>query len=155
MIDANTRLLTTEDGHPAVEVRFHVRYFETDAMGIVHHSAYITWFEEGRSAFTRAIGYPYARMEREGVSLAVAEVSARYHRPARYDDEVLVLAALTQLGSRGMTFTYEIRRAAGNELLVTGTSKHISIDGEGRVKHLPAKLREALEAHPRVSAVQG
>jgi acyl-CoA thioester hydrolase len=143
MADPNTRLLTTSLGQPAVEVRFRVRYFETDAMGIVHHAAYITWFEEGRSAFTRAIGYPYSRMEHEGISLAVAEVSARYHRPARYDDEVFVLAVLTQLGSRGMTFTYEVRRTTGGELLVTGSSKHISIDGAGRVVLLPAGLKQA------------
>src|SRR5512144_417203 len=125
MSDPNTRLLTTAHGQPAVEVRFRVRYFETDAMGIVHHAAYITWFEEGRSAFTRAIGYPYSRMEQEGISLAVAEVCARYHRPARYDDEVIVRAALSQLGSRGMSFEYEVHRAAGGEVLVTGSSKHI------------------------------
>lgn len=146
MTDSNTRLLTTADGQAAVEVRFRVRYFETDAMGIVHHAAYITWFEEGRSAFTRAIGYPYSRIEQEGISLAVAEISARYHRPARYDDEVLVQAALAQRGSRGMTFTYEVRRAADGELLVTGTSKHISVDPEGRVALLPQALRRTLAA---------
>ncbi len=71
------------DGRPVVETRFHVRYFETDAMGIVHHAFYITWFEEGRSALTRALGYPYSRLEHEGISLALAEVTARYHQPAR------------------------------------------------------------------------
>ncbi|MGE5603271.1 MAG: acyl-CoA thioesterase [Nitrososphaerales archaeon] len=146
MSDSNTRLLRTAGGKPAVEVRFRVRYFETDAMGIVHHAAYITWFEEGRSAFTRAIGYPYSRMEHEGLSLAVAEVSARYHRPAHYDDEVLVLAALTQLGSRGMTFAYEVRRAADNELLASGSSRHISVNPEGRVTILPQALRATLAA---------
>ncbi len=45
---------------PVVETRFRVRFYETDQMGVVHHAAYITWFEEGRSEFTRAIGYPYA-----------------------------------------------------------------------------------------------
>lgn len=145
MTDPNTKLITTASGHPAAEVRFRVRYFETDAMGIVHHSAYITWFEEGRSAFTRAIGYPYSRMEQEGISLAVAEVSARYHRPARYDDEVVVLAELIQLGSRGMTFSYEVHRAADGELLVSGNSKHISVDGTGRVILLPPALRGALK----------
>jgi acyl-CoA thioester hydrolase len=143
MIDANANLLTTAAGHPAVEVRFRVRYFETDAMGIVHHAAYLTWFEEGRSAFTRAIGYPYSRLEQEGVSLAVAEVTARYHSPARYDDEVRVTAELLQVGSRGMTFGYEVRRAADGELLVTGSTRHISIDGQGRVTVLPKALREA------------
>ncbi len=150
MTDSNVRLLTTSSGQAAVEVRFRVRYFETDAMGIVHHAAYITWFEDGRSAFTRAIGYPYSRLEQEGISLAVAEVNARYHRPARYDDEVLVQAALAQLGSRGMTFTYEVRRAADGELLVTGSSKHISIDPEGRVTMLPRALREAITAESRI-----
>src|SRR5512132_3830036 len=117
MTDLNTRLFITPDGHHAVEVRFRVRYFETDAMGIVHHASYVTWFEEGRSAFTRAIGYPYSRMEAEGISLAVAEVNARYRRPARYDDEVVITAALTQLASRGMVFSYEVRRASDGELL--------------------------------------
>ena len=143
MTDANTRLVTTPDGHPAVEVRFRVRYFETDAMGIVHHAFYITWFEEGRSAFTRAIGYPYSRMEREGIALAVAEVNARYHRPARYDDEVIVIAAMTQLGSRGMTFGYEVRRAIDGELLVSGSTKHVSVDRAGRVALFPEELRAA------------
>ncbi len=150
MSDSNTRLLTTPPGQPAVEVRFRVRYFETDAMGIVHHASYITWFEEGRSAFTRAIGYPYSRMEQEGISLAVAEVDARYHCPARYDDEVLVLATLVRLGSRGMTFTYEVRRAADNELLVTGSSKHLSIDPQGRVVMLPRALKEAISQESRI-----
>jgi acyl-CoA thioester hydrolase len=144
MTDANTRLCTTSAGRRAVEVRFRVRYFETDAMGIVHHAFYIAWFEEGRSAFTRAIGYPYSRMEQEGLRLAVAEVSARYHRPARYDDEVVVIAALEQLGSRGMTFSYEVRRDADGELLVSGSTKHISVDGTGRVVLFPAEMRAAL-----------
>jgi acyl-CoA thioester hydrolase len=145
MTDLNTRL-TTVGGRPAVEVTFRVRYFETDAMGIVHHASYITWFEEGRSAFTRALGYPYSQLERDGVSLAVAEVTARYQRPARYDDEVQVTAALSQLGSRGMTFSYEVRRAADGELLVTGATRHVSIDAEGKVTLLPVALRERLTA---------
>ena len=65
MVDANTRPFTTAAGHPTVEVRFRVRYFETDAMGIVHHASYITWFEEGRSAFTRTLGYPYCAWRRK------------------------------------------------------------------------------------------
>ncbi|MCU0508552.1 MAG: acyl-CoA thioesterase [Anaerolineae bacterium] len=144
MTDMNTRLTTTANGLPAVEVTFRVRYFETDAMGIVHHASYITWFEEGRSAFTRAIGYPYSRMEQEGISLAVAEVVARYHRPARYDDEVRVQAALSQLGSRGMAFAYEVRRVSDDVLLVSGSTRHISVDAQGKVTVLPQSLREML-----------
>lgn len=133
-------------GQPVVETRFRVRFYETDQMGIVHHAVYITWFEEGRSAFTRAIGYPYSRLEAEGISLAVAEVTARYHRPARYDEEVIVATCLTGFLSRGMNFSYEVRRAADGELLVSGASRHISIDRAGRVIRIPDEVRERLEA---------
>lgn len=144
MSDADIRLFRTPAGQLAAEVRFRVRFFETDAMRVVHHAAYLTWFEEGRSAFTRALGYPYARMEAEGVSLAVAEVQARYHRPARYDDEVGVTVVLAEFPSRGMAFRYEVRRVSDGELLVTGSTRHISVDVEGRVVRFPEHVRAAL-----------
>lgn len=131
---------------PVTETRFRVRFFETDQMGVVHHAAYITWFEEGRSALTRDMGYPYSRMEQEGLSLAVAEVHARYHQPARYDDEVIVRVCLEELQSRGMAFSYEVRRARDDALLVTGTTRHISVDHHGRVKRIPPEIRERLAA---------
>ena len=129
---------------PVVETRFRVRFYETDQMGVVHHAAYITWFEEGRSAFTRAMGYPYSQLEREGFSLAVAEVNARYHRPAVYDEEVRVIVCLEQLQSRGMTFSYEVRRAVDGELLVSGMTKHISVDEHGQVIRISDAFREKL-----------
>ena len=142
-------LRTNPEGKLVVETRFRVRYHETDSMGIVHHAAYITWFEEGRSAFTRCIGYPYSRMEAEGIALAVAEVTARYLHPARYDDEVVVLACLDTCGSRGMAFTYEIRRAADGVLLVSGKSTHVSLGPDGCVRRLPEELRlRLLTARP-------
>jgi len=142
------------DGDLIVEIRFHVRYHETDAMGIVHHAAYITWFEEGRSAFTRAIGYPYVQMETDGISLTVAEVIARYHQPARYDDEVIVATCLSRIRSRGMTFTYEVRRATDGVLLVSGSTKHISVDATGRVKRIPDEVLAKLERGMRNSSPQ-
>lgn len=133
-------------GHWTVATRFRVRFYETDQMGVVHHSIYIRWFEEGRSAFTRALGYPYSRMEAEGLSLAVTEAQARYHRPARYDEEIAVICALEAFQSRGMTFGYEVRRAADDALLVTGRTKHISMDRHGRVIRIPETLRDRLFA---------
>ena len=133
-------------GKPVVETRFRVRFFETDQMGVVHHAAYLTWFEEGRSAFTRAMGYPYSQMEQEGFSLAVAEVRARYHQPARYDDEVVVRVCLEEFQSRGMAFSYEVCRAADGVLLVTGATRHISVDRNGHVKRIPPTIRERLAA---------
>ncbi len=140
------RLPRDADGRPVVETRFRVRYFETDAMGIVHHAAYITWFEEGRSAFTRTLGYSYARMEADGLLLALAEVHARYHLPARYDDEVIVETTLDAFPSRGMNFSYAVRRASDGALLVTGSTRQVAIDRAGRVQQVPAEIRQRILA---------
>jgi acyl-CoA thioester hydrolase len=139
---AETVLYRDAAGRLCADVRFHVRYFETDSMGVVHHAAYVVWFEEGRSAFTRALGYPYARMESEGIALAVTELAARYLRSARYDEEVIVTTTLQELRSRELVFGYEVRRAEDGERLVTGQTRLVSVDAHGQARCLPSALIE-------------
>lgn len=129
----------------SVDAVFHVRYAETDAMGIVHHASYIVWFEEGRSAYMRAHGLPYSEVERRGYYFTVVEVNARFLSPARYDDQVVVRTRLAELHSRGLTFAYEIRRLADDVLLVRGETRHICIDRTGKVQRIPEDLLAALK----------
>lgn len=120
-----------------VDTTFRVRFAETDQMGIVHHAAYIVWFEEGRSAYTREAGVPYAALEELGYSLAVSEIQARYIFPARYDQAITVRTCLTKLGSRGLTFVYEVVDPENGQLLVSGSSRHICVDHAGDVRRFP------------------
>ncbi|MBC6936967.1 MAG: acyl-CoA thioesterase [Chloroflexi bacterium] len=116
---------------------FHVRYAETDAMGVVHHASYIVYFEEGRSAYSRQRGHDYASFERSGHYLAVSEVGARYIKPAHYDDCITVRCWIGEMKSRSLTFEYEIVHADMGEPLVTGFSKHICITHDGQVVKIP------------------
>ncbi len=125
--------------------RFRVRYAETDAMGIVHHSSYIIWFEEGRSNHMRVLGFPYSRVEQMGYYFTVVEVHARYLEPARYDEEILIETWVTDLKSRGLTFNYRVYRAADETLLAEGYSRHVCITHEGRIVRIPSELRGLLE----------
>ena len=64
-----------------------VQYYETDQMGIAHHSNYIRWFEEARSYILTEIGMGYEKMEEIGIISPVLSVSAkcRYgRRKCRY-----------------------------------------------------------------------
>lgn len=133
--------MQTQDRFVA-ETSFHVRYAETDAMGIIHHASYIVYFEEGRSHYARARGSDYASFERSGYYLTVAEVSARYVKPARYGQRITVRCWIGELKSRTVTFEYEIVDAESRETLVTGLSKHICITHDGRVSTLPQEWRE-------------
>jgi len=129
-----------------IEATIRVRFAETDMMGIVHHGAYIVYFEEGRSEYSRQVGAPYAELEDSGHSLAVSEVRARYIAPARYDDVLKIRTWVKKIGSRGVTFGYEIIQLESGQTLVRGESHHICVDHNGQVKHIPepwlSKLRE-------------
>ena len=65
------------------ELNLEVRYYETDQMGIVHHSNYIRYFECGRSQMLKELGLPMERIEADGVMTPVVSVECRYKAPAR------------------------------------------------------------------------
>lgn len=116
---------------------FHVRYAETDAQQIVHHSAYIVYFEEGRSEYLRQQGTSYADFERSGFFLAVTEVNAKYIKASRYDEKLVVSCWVAEARSRTLLFQYEIREAKTEELRVTGTTKHICLTHDGQIARIP------------------
>lgn len=113
---------------PFTESRVRVRYKETDAMGIAHHSNYIVWFEIGRTDLCRAAGFPYTEIEARGRILVVTEITCRYRIPYRYDDEVVIRTSVAEAGSRSMRFAYELRDGAGEKVHATGTSSHVWVD---------------------------
>src|SRR5919107_1161786 len=75
-----------------VEVR--VRFAETDAMGVVHHAAYLPYLEEARVAYLRSVGRPYAEIRASGTDIAVMGAPGRSGQPLRFDDVVAVHARL-------------------------------------------------------------
>ena len=130
----------------SVDTSFHVRYAETDAMGIVHHANYIVWFEEARSAFMRAYGTSYRHFEAEGVQLAVSEVQARYLAPTVYDQRITIRCWVEGVQSRKMRFGYQVLDVASEQIFVTGFTEHICITPDGQVARIPQKWRELFDA---------
>lgn len=119
-----------------------VRYAETDRMGIVYHANYLVWMEVGRTDFLAALGFPYSRLEHEGVLFPTSDCSLRIIHPTRYEERLTVRTFLAAVQSRKVVFNYEISR--DHQLLVTGATTHICVDPMMRVKTLPKPLHEAL-----------
>jgi acyl-CoA thioester hydrolase len=113
-------------------------------MGIVHHSNYIRWMEEGRSDYMRRRGVNYAEVEKHGHALAVTDVHTRYYAPAHYGERVTVRTWVEALRSRALTFGYEIIEAESTRRLVTGEVQLMLIDRDGRVVTFPAEMQAAL-----------
>ncbi len=129
----------------AVETTFYVRYAETDQMGVVHHSVYTVWFEEGRSSWMRALGSNYAHFEAEGFNLSVSEVYAKYLAPARYGRRVTVRTWVEEVRSRAMKIHYEVLDTETRQRLAEGYTRHICVDREKRVARIPDRWRRFFE----------
>jgi acyl-CoA thioester hydrolase len=126
-------------------VEFRVRYAETDQMQVVYHSNYLIWCEIGRTEFIRAVGTPYAELERQNVTLAVIEASLRFHAGARYDNLIRVTTTISEVRSRTLTFDYLISNAETGEKFVTASTKLVSLTRDSRLTTLPEQLRETLQ----------
>jgi acyl-CoA thioester hydrolase len=120
------------------EIELRVRYSETDAMGYLHHSRYITYFEIGRTELFRADGGDYRRMEELGLFFVVVKVEARYRRPARYDDLLRLRTTLTRRTSVRLEHRYDLFR--GDELLAEGSSMLACVDRQGQLQQIPDDL---------------
>ena len=128
------------------ETRVRVRYAETDASGIAHHSAYVPWLEAGRVEWLRAIGMRYSELEAAGYSLPVIELHIRYVASTRFDDALVVRSALSDLRSRSLRFSYElVTDEARPRQVANGMSRHICLV-DGRVGKLPPELRDRVQA---------
>jgi acyl-CoA thioester hydrolase len=137
------------------EANVRVRYAETDQMGVAYYANYLVWFEVGRSRYCNDCGFSYRDMEREtGLFMIVAEARCRYKTPARYEDELVVRTAVTELTRRTLRFSYEIRRSDG-ALCATGETLHVLINAEGRASSFPEKYQSLLRGSGRWPGVGG
>ena len=140
---------------PANETRLRVRYAETDQMGVVYYANYYVWMEVGRVELCKACGFNYRDMERDdGILLAVAASDCRYRFPARFDDEVIIKAWISQANPRMAVFEYEMRLAANDKVLATGSTRHVFLSRDLRPTRLPAKYHALFGIPARESAVR-
>ena len=127
-----------------------VQYYETDRMGIVHHSNYIRWFEEARTDFLRNNGIVYAELEQAGIMIPVVNVSCRFRTPARYDEWIEIISTPTAYNGARLDFSYEVR-GEGGVLVATGTSEHCFMDAQ---RWVPVNLkRRQPDYHARMMAL--
>jgi len=127
---------------PDIWLQHRVSYGETDTMGVLYYAEYLHLFERSRNTYIRACGMSYATVEERGLRLPVREAQCRYRAPARYDDLVLVRAAISERRRASLRFVYEIWNEDKTQLLATGMTQHALTNREGRPVPMPDWFRE-------------
>ena len=117
-----------------------VRYYETDQMGIVHHSNYIRYFECGRNAMLKEMDMPMEKIEASGVMMAVVAVDAKYKGPARLGDTLRIVSIIDAPPTAKVLVKTEIYNQ-NDQLVCTGSVTLGFIDA---VTRRPVRCPEAL-----------
>lgn len=116
---------------------------DTDAGGIVYYVNYLKYFERARTEYMRALGFNKSALLGDGTLFVVADVAAKYARPAALDDALEVTASVEDVGAATIIFHQAVRRH--DELLVDGRVTIALVSAEtGRPCRLPKSLRSAL-----------
>jgi acyl-CoA thioester hydrolase len=120
--------------------RIRTRFAETDAMGVIHHAAYLPYLEEARVEYLRDIGFPYEEVRKAGIDFAVLEISLQYKAPLHFDEEVDV--HLRAGAATRATFQIAYLLTVGDEVRATGVTVHGCVGEGGRAARLPSWVGE-------------
>lgn len=124
--------------------RIRVRFAETDAMRIVHHSNYLLYLEEARVAYLRDLERPYTEMRADGIDNAVLECFVQYRSPLAFDEEVDVhlMLARTTRATFQMAYLLTVGDPSDQRFVrATAVTVHGCVNAEGRPVRMPEWLR--------------
>lgn len=115
-----------------------VRYAESDQMGLAHHGAYVTWFEECRIEMLRQVGASYRELEAQGVLMPVVELNVRYKRSLRFDDIATCETSAVAKGPSRVVFTTIVKH--GDQVCAEAEVTVAAVGRDGRPVRVPAEV---------------
>lgn len=121
--------------------RRRANYYETDQMGIIHHSNYIRWFEEARVDYLEQLGFGYRKSTEAGIEFALTGLSCEYRSMVRFGDTVWIRMRITRLTPSRLHIGYEVTDSESGELRATGETRHCFYDQN---RQRPVALKKAL-----------
>ncbi len=101
-----------------------VNYYETDKMGVVHHSNYIRYMEEARCEWLESIGMPFSVLEENNITIPVLGVNCNYKYHATFGDIILIETFIKEYSGVRMTVEYEMKDKNTGKIFLTGETKH-------------------------------
>lgn len=117
-----------------------VLFADTDAMGVVYHTNYIRWFEQGRNEFMRQLGVPYTEMGKLSLNLPLIKVSCNYLKFAMYDQLLTIETEFGYIKKATVRFNSRIWDENRENLIAEGYTIHACTNNEGKIRRIPQLL---------------
>lgn len=134
--------LQVPDGARTATVGYRVPFYDTDAMGIVHHANYVRYLELARVRWLEAYDEPYTRYVEQGFHVVVTRVDIQLKRATRFDEHLEVVCWLERVRNASLAFGYQIRCAEA--LTAVAGTEHGVVNLQGRPVRMPESRRDRL-----------
>ena len=105
-----------------------INYYETDKMGIVHHSNYIRYLEEARCYWLTSINMPFSLLEENGITIPVLGVNCTYKNYVTFEDTILIKVFVKEYTGVRMTVGYEVTDKKTTKTVILAETKHCFTD---------------------------
>lgn len=119
-----------------------VNYYETDKMGVTHHSNYIRWMEEARVYFLESIGFPYDQLEDDGIISPVIGINCEYKESTTFNDEIEIEVSVKEVKGIRAVFEYIMKNKNTQKLVAKGISEHCFLNKSGKLVKLSREFPE-------------
>ena len=100
-----------------------VQYYETDRMGLTHHSNYIRWMEEARVYWLDKIGIGFDKLESMGISSPILSVNSKYKNGSTFGDSIEIKTSVTKYNGVKITISYVMKKVGTDEMVATGDTE--------------------------------
>ena len=118
------------------------QYYETDQMGIIHHSNYIRWMEEARMNYLGSVGFPMERIEAEGIVSPVVSVQCKYKKVCRLNELIDIHIKVKEYNGINLVLEYEMHEQTSGELRTVASSEHCFTNKTGMLVNVKKVLPE-------------
>jgi len=123
-----------------------IYYEDTDCGGVVYYANYLKYFERARTQYLEERGLSVAQLMKEGTVFVVVRAEVDYRSPARYGETLRVETRLSDLSPASFTFSHVVRERASRRIVVEGSARLATTDGNGKVKRLDKAMLAALQS---------
>ena len=129
------------------QTQIRVYYADTDAQGIVYHANYLRFCELARTESLRSIGIELPTfIEEYGVQFAVVEMTVKFHKPARLDDQLLIVSKISHIGRASIHYLQDIYFSDQNkELICAADVRLVTVDKQMRPQAVPDVLKRGIQ----------
>lgn len=105
-----------------------INYYETDRMGVVHHSNYIRFLEEARSRWMEELNIPMEKLENESFTIPTLEVDCKYKHHVTSGDIIVIEPYISEFNGIRMTVNYNVTNKKTGDIVIDAFTKHCFTD---------------------------